>query len=155
MSNLPYPTTTVKQPSRILTRSRLKNSDRWMDYVLAGLLFAASALGNVAAYNGGFEATFNGAWNPAAWTISGIPFLAGVSQQILLQWRQFANSHGQLGDRLRNGRYVTALLLSAGPSLWTFWPVLAATLGAALASIVAVVVVLAVDVLQEELLLQD
>jgi hypothetical protein len=147
-------------PTPTFSRAGLKNTDRWMDFLLAGLLFTGSALGNVAAYNGGFEATFRGAWEPWRWQIALLPLVLGVAQQFLLQWRQFANSQGTIADRLTNGRYMTALLVSAAPSLWVFLPVITSwfvylfgVLGYALGIVVAVVVVLGVDVLQEELLL--
>ncbi len=149
-------------PTPTFTRTGLKNTDRWMDYLLAALLFAGSALGNVAAYNGGFDATFRGTWEPWRWQIALLPLMLGVTQQFLLQWRQFANSQGTIADRLTNGRYITALLVSAAPSLWVFLPVIAAwcvslfgVLGYLVGIMVAAVVVLGVDVLQEELLLRD
>ncbi len=145
-----------------LSRHKLRGTDRWMDYILAALLFVGSALGNVAAYNGGFDATFRASWEPWKWDIALLPLLLGVGQQFLLQWRQFANSQGTIVDRLTNGRYMSALLISAAPSLWVFLPVVSrwfvpsfGLVGYAAGAVLAVIAVFGVDVMQEELILAD
>jgi hypothetical protein len=153
----------INQRRPILSRSRLKGTDRWMDYVIAGLLFAGSAFGNIAAYNGGFDATFQGSWEPWQWRIAFAPFVIGVIQQLFLQWKQFANSDGDFIARLRNPRYTAPLLISAAPGLWVFWPVIAdlvltqlhPILAYPITTIFAILVVFGVDILQEELILAD
>jgi hypothetical protein len=156
MSNVPTPVTgSTVHARRFTSRQTWRGSDRWMDFVFIVALFGASALGNIAAYNGGFMATFNQSYDPRQWSIGLIPLLLGLGQQLLCQWRQYANSAPTLIGRLRNRHYVIALLISAAPSLWVFGPVLTATLGFPLGTLLAVFVVFGVDIIQEELLFRN
>lgn len=154
MSSSPTPVshTTIRRRRNFADRQTWRGSDRWMDFVFIALLFGASALGNIAAYNGGFVATFHHSYDPRQWQIGLLPLLLGLAQQVLCQWRQYANSAPTLIERLQNRHYVIALLISAAPSLWVFGPVLTASLGFPLGTLLAVLVVFGVDVVQEELL---
>jgi len=154
------------QPTgRSLThRAAWTGTDRWMDFVLVFALWGVSAIGNIAGFNGGFQATFRGSWNPFQWRISAAAFVLGVLCQLFLQWRQFANCHAKQGWRYRSALLLSVLFAVIGfvdlvP--WLADPVATALFAEswplfyALAFVLLVLVFGAVDVLQEYLLFRE
>lgn len=150
----------------MIPQRRMRGSDRWMDWIGAILLWTGSAAGNVAAFNGGFAATFRSSPYPWQWRASLLALTAGVLMQLVLQWRQFANAHERSG-----WRYRSAVILSALPSLYTFGPVvtpavaawvlwafgtsrLVVGIGYILGGLLSAILVFGIDILQEVLVVE-
>lgn len=148
------------RPRRPIVQARLKGTDRWIDYVVYGILLGSSVAGNVAAFNGGFYQTFT-SWNPLTWSATPLALWGGILYQTLLQWRQFANAHNRSGWRYRG-----ALLLSGGGTLIGFGPAvipyfatkltayLPVLVAYGIVSLVALILVFGIDLIQEELIVE-
>lgn len=149
--------------SRVIKQSRIRGSDRILEWTAVFILWLGSTAGNVAAFNGGFDATFNQSWQPQTWTVGWHALIGGCVWQIVWQWVQFANCHNP-----RGWKYRLALVNTFVPNCYTFgiplviffgrpllatglpfWPTIVAT------GVASAMILLGVDILQEKMLIDN
>jgi hypothetical protein len=157
-------TNTPARPSQVISHQKLRETDHYTDWALAGLAFVVTTIGTIGIGVNITQLAQSRYWTEHPIRIA-IAIVLGIAYQYVVQRRQFANCHDKAG-----WRYRSALAASVIPSCFTFWPLLVPWLCAPLvandtawyivylaygvAGAIVAIAMLVVDVFQEIILVR-